>query len=394
MLAVDMKCNLCGSEWKTDKSISASMTACPFCQGKLAIKKDTWQLFDNTRDLLAFIAAEYGNDALFGRKYFSDHTAPLMPQGQKNFVKQAFDCGAVKILQDNIKQGQEHKEIAIKQAVRKLIDLHHTAEEAAECVIREFVSAIGWNTTRTDLIAPESDDPESLFNLGSAHRAKKNHEQAVGLFMRSANKGFAPAMRALGGCYRNGEGVETNHNQAVNWFKEAAKFGDAVAMCILGIYYVHGTDVVRQDYSQAFYWFTKGTERGNIDSMYGLAICYANGEGVEQDLNKAIILLTKAAELGSCRAMNSLGLRYRDGDGVEYDPERAIYWFRKSAEQEDIWAQNYLGDCFAFGYALTKKDPNQAVYWYKKAAAQGDEKAKNRLDYYRMNGKFGGVAIV
>ena len=101
-------------------------------------------VFRQHEGVAGFIAAEYGNDALFSRKYFADHTAPLMPQAQVNLVKQAFVCGSVKILQDNMASDQTRKEIAIKQAVGKMIDTHATSEEAARRVVLEITSAIGW----------------------------------------------------------------------------------------------------------------------------------------------------------------------------------------------------------------------------------------------------------
>ena len=141
-----MKCNKCGSEWKINASRSASITVCPFCQEKIVSGKSShWQFFDNTKELLAYIATEYGTDALFGRKYFSDHTLPSMPQGQKNLVKQAFECGAIKILRDNMNSDQARKETAVKQAVGKLVDAYASAKEAAERVVWEFTNAIGWN---------------------------------------------------------------------------------------------------------------------------------------------------------------------------------------------------------------------------------------------------------
>ena len=140
-----MKCNSCGSEWKTDASRSASITVCPFCQEKIVVEKSNdWQFFDNTKELLAYIATEYGNDALFGRKNFSDHSLPSMPQGQKNLVKQAFDCGAVKILQENLNSDKTRKETAIKQAVGKLMNIYSIAKDAAERVVWEFTNAIDW----------------------------------------------------------------------------------------------------------------------------------------------------------------------------------------------------------------------------------------------------------
>ena len=154
-----MKCNKCGAEWKVDASRSASITVCPFCQEQIVIEKSSgWQYFDNTKDLLAYVAVEYGSDALFGRKYFSDHTAPSMPQGQKNLVKQAFDCGAVIILQDNMDSDQAHKEIAVKQAVKRLTDLMFL-QEAAERVIWEITNAIGWGMPEPQIQSSQSAPP-------------------------------------------------------------------------------------------------------------------------------------------------------------------------------------------------------------------------------------------
>ena len=150
-----MKCNKCGSEWKTDPTRSASLTVCPFCQAEIIAEKSSgWKYFDNTKELLEYVASEYGNDALFGRKYFSDHSAPLMQQGQKNLVKQAFDCGAVKILQDNMNTDQQRKEIAVKQAVGKLVDTYASARDAAERVVWEFTNALGWGMPEPQIPKP------------------------------------------------------------------------------------------------------------------------------------------------------------------------------------------------------------------------------------------------
>ena len=59
-------------------------------------------------------------------------------------MKQAFECGVVTILQDNLNSDQAHKEIAVKQAVRKLMEIYSITKNAAERVVWEFTNAIGW----------------------------------------------------------------------------------------------------------------------------------------------------------------------------------------------------------------------------------------------------------
>jgi len=42
-----------------------------------------------------------------------------------------------------------------------------------------------------------------------------------------------------------------------------------------------------QDDKQAFKWYTKSAEQGNINAQYNLALMYENREGVTQDYKQA-----------------------------------------------------------------------------------------------------------
>jgi len=52
-----------------------------------------------------------------------------------NIAKQAYECGAVKILQSNMGADQSRKETAVKQAVSKIVDAYASAQDAAERVV-------------------------------------------------------------------------------------------------------------------------------------------------------------------------------------------------------------------------------------------------------------------
>jgi hypothetical protein len=157
------KCKHCGFEWK-DGSGASRFTNCPSCKESVTKKSSDWQFFDNTKELLAYIAITYGNDALLKKTYFSDHASSLMPQGQKNLVKQAFECGAVKTLWDNINSDQNNKEIAVKQAVKKLVDTYSSADAAAERVVWEFTNAFNWGMLEPQLNEKEENENNSLKN--------------------------------------------------------------------------------------------------------------------------------------------------------------------------------------------------------------------------------------
>jgi len=157
-----MKCGKCGEEVAIQPGKSANF--CYNCGNKIeAEKSGDWKYFDNTKDLLAFIAAEYGLDALFSKKYLSDHASPALPPGKKRLVSEAFSCGAVKILHDNMTADQQHKEIAVKQAVKKLTDLLFS-QEAAECIVWEFTNAIGWGSFEPKDSSTASQQPQQAQN--------------------------------------------------------------------------------------------------------------------------------------------------------------------------------------------------------------------------------------
>jgi hypothetical protein len=76
-----------------------------------------------------------------------------LQKGKRSLVGQASVCGAVKILEDNMSSDQAHKEIAVKQAVQRLIDDYSTAQDAAERIVWEFTNALGWSLPEPGVVS-------------------------------------------------------------------------------------------------------------------------------------------------------------------------------------------------------------------------------------------------
>ena len=67
-----------------------------------------------------------------------------------------------------------------------------------------------------------------MFEAGNhimSHGRGSDYAQAYDLFNRSARQGFPPAMWRLGGCFRNGWGVEVDLREAIKWYKRASAAG-------------------------------------------------------------------------------------------------------------------------------------------------------------------------
>ena len=188
----------------------------------------------------------------------------------------------------------------------------------------------------------------------------------------TAKMGIASAEMVMYIIYIDGVTGQTSEDMAMPYLKSAAEKGLAMAQ---GWY---GVQVARTDKAEAYSWYMKGANQGDVISMWCLGDSYLNGSGVKQDLVEAVKWFRKAAEKGYHRGQNSLAVRLERGEGVKKDITEAFKWYKKAAEQGFDRAQNNLGDCYYYGRG-TSQNLEEALKWYKKAAEQGYDDAQCNL---------------
>lgn len=107
----------------------------------------------------------------------------------------------------------------------------------------------------------------------------------------------------------------------------------------------------------------------------------------EEKYAQAVDSFRRAERLGSVKAQDRLGDCYRFGYGVTKDDAEAAKWYRKAADQENPDAQFSLGFFYSSGRGVAQND-TEAVKWFRKSADQGDAVAQYRLGacYYFGNG--------
>ena len=196
----------------------------------------------------------------------------------------------------------------------------------------------------------------------------------------AAKMGIASAEMVMYIIYIDGVTGQTSEDMAMPYLKSAAEKGLAMAQ---GWY---GVQVARTDKAEAYSWYMKGANHGDVISMWCLGDSYLNGSGVKQDLVEAVKWFRKAAEKGYHRGQNSLAVRLERGEGVKKDITEAFKWYKKAAEQGFDRAQYNLGLCYYYGKGTTK-NLEEAVKWYKKAAEQGHDGAQCNLGYCYYNGE-------
>jgi tetratricopeptide (TPR) repeat protein len=176
----------------------------------------------------------------------------------------------------------------------------------------------------------ESGDREAQFWVGSIYEqgrlVPRDQETAKSWFLKSANKGYAPAERTVGVLYWYSEPAK-----AVTWLQRAARKGDSEAQFWLGTGYEQGLFGVT-NYRDAVDWLTKSAKQGHPDAEASLGQMYEDGEGVKQNYSMAAKWYRKAAEHvpnlgGAGQGRNDLGLLYLNGLGVLKDYIQAYFWF-------------------------------------------------------------------
>ncbi|NNE36711.1 MAG: sel1 repeat family protein, partial [Gammaproteobacteria bacterium] len=174
---------------------------------------------------------------------------------------------------------------------------------------------------------------------------EQDYQVAIDYYNRAIAKGSMQAVSAMAKLYYQGNGVEKDLNKSLELYRLAAESGLSSAqntyagMLLLG----EGTE---KDPREAMVWFTRATEQGNqeaaqnlarlyrlgsdsgnLDASYALAIIYLNGLNGEQEVPAALYLLETAAQSGHMPSKNKLHEIYSKGRyGIAQDPEKASLW--------------------------------------------------------------------
>ena len=152
-----------------------------------------------------------------------------------------------------------------------------------------------------------------------------------------------------------------------------ARGGDGKSCYLVGRIYIQVSDT-----SAAQYWFHRGADAGDLQSMISIGdhndggLVIQNGiSTVHRDTHEAIKWYRMAAEKGSAFAMLKLGLLYTRGRGIARDPVEAARWFKQGADAGNLPSMRELAACYAQGIGV-KKDMVEAVRLYRLPAEKND----------------------
>lgn len=217
---------------------------------------------------------------------------------------------------------------------------------------------------------------EALFLQGLTYEKQDDLNQAMELYKKAAEAGFANALNQLG--WR--AIIDSDNGQAVDFFRKAAELGLAGGQCNLAYCYLCGIGV-EPNAKQAFYWYKQAKEL----ALCKLGTCYLNGIGVDKDENKGATLIKEAAEKGDAEAQDILGQLFESGIGVIADPTSAFYWHKRAALQGLSPAYCGLATCYLKGIGVIKNE-RIALALLQTAVKYGVAEAKFMLVGWYLEG--------
>ena len=199
-------------------------------------------------------------------------------------------------------------------------------------------------------------------------------------------------MTSLGNLYLHGNGVQKDLQEAFSWFEKAAEKGDILAKECLADMYEKGKGV-QQDldkakayYQEVFDVYNANAQNDDADSFYRLGCMYFDGVpliGLKQNYGQAVKWYRKAAKLKMYEAQLSLGICYAFGLGVAQNYEKAVCWYEQAALKDDAIALSNLCSCYYLGRGV-EKDYAKAAEYAERAAAKDYAEAFDTLgDMYR-----------
>lgn len=245
----------------------------------------------------------------------------------------------------------------------------NSAATATVDAAMEFYSYDGFSETENQNYEEESDMSE---------------QNGIDRLIREANQGSVEAQRDVAIHYQNEHG---NATEAFKWFKKAAENGDITSQYYVGEFYLkgHGTS---QNIPEGLSWFKKAANQGVKEASELLASAYFKGSAasnIPRDVDEGIKWHKHAAELGSVSSAVTLGGLYSEGDrsiGIRQNGDEAVKYYKIAADQSgDVGLLQVVGNCYLGAFGCTQ-NMAEAKKYLELAANKGSKDAKKTLKKY------------
>ena len=124
--------------------------------------------------------------------------------------------------------------------------------------------------------------PATQTHAAEANNPREDQQLAVELKKRY-DKGDGDAALRIGNLLAQNRIPAAQYGQPVDWYKKGCKLHDVAACHNVGLAYQKGSYGLQRDLAEAAEYYVRAANRGFLNSMYNLAILYANAEANAAD---------------------------------------------------------------------------------------------------------------
>lgn len=219
-------------------------------------------------------------------------------------------------------------------------------------------------------------------------QTEKDKKYLFGLTLNyvKAKNGDAKAQLFLGKIFYNNNYIfiNQNFNQAFYWFKKAADNGEVEAYGFLGAMYNLGIGC-EKNLEKGFKLAKLAADKNDPSACYNVASYYLEGEGTAINKKKAFEYCNKGVQLGNVNLYTELGLMYLYGRGTPINKAKAFNCFKKASEKDIPAGYRLLGQCYLNGDGV-EKNTQVGLGFVNIAADKGDKLAYIFLGYRYFQG--------
>lgn len=197
----------------------------------------------------------------------------------------------------------------------------------------------------------------------------------------AAELGVLAAMMVLA------ENLRGTPAEAFEWFQRAGEKGDLEGLTQAGLMVANGWPGESPNLGKAAEYFERAAAKGHPSAMLALGDCLLYGKGVAPDHPRAVEMLKQAADASDFRAMDLLATCYsrvgrgfpKDFDAVPKDFAEAARLHEKAAEGGLLAAWSKLGALHMMGGPGLEKNERRGFTYFTRGAEGGDPSAMANL---------------
>jgi enhanced entry protein EnhC len=193
----------------------------------------------------------------------------------------------------------------------------------------------------------------------------KNNQLAIRYFTQSAAKGYLPAIQMMAKYVLL---HDKDPQQAFIWFKKAADMGDVDAQMFTAAAYLYGVGV-KKNTDIATRYYIDAAKNGNAIAQFTLATNFIDTRH-SANHKLGLIWLNKAVASGNVQAITKLGQLYLSGKLVDADEIKGQELLNQAAARGFAPAMVSLGEL-----ALQQDKKEEAIQWFNKASNQKNAEA-------------------